>query len=303
MAKRAAVFSCLGIGDGLIALVLSNNLNQSGLEVTTFHPTLSALQEWFPHLPIRPFPSPEVLDGFDEVYIMYEKTPQMQAIIAASSPERTKILNPIATKNHDYPYWEVGRFEGDRTFVDNIVTFCQKQLKMPMPTKSCGIIPPQGVTPRKYPRRIVIHPMSSRPGKNWLKKRFEKVARILNEEGYEPVFVMSPDERDEWKAWKPPTFKSLNDLAAFVCESGGMIGNDSGIGHLASALGLPTVTLCRTKQIATFWRPSWSEGVVLFPPAIVPNLKGMRLRDKYWKELISTRRVLNSFKSLLKLVS
>ena len=302
MKKRAAVFSCLGIGDGLIALVLSNNLTLNGFEVTTFHPTLSALQGWFPWTRIRPFPRLEELEGFDRIFIPYEKIPQMQAVIQECTekyPEKTKIINPIATANRDYPYWEVGKFDGRLPFADNLKRFCERELKLASSTKECGIVIPEGVKPRAYPKRIIIHPTSSREGKNWLPERFDQLAEALKKRGFEPAFVMSIKERPEWGRWDPPVFSTLDDVAVFVAESGGMIGNDSGIGHLASALGLPTVTLCRSRLVGSFWRPSWSQGIVLYPPSFVPNIKGARLRDKYWKQLISVRQALAAILNLL----
>ncbi|MBS0620544.1 MAG: hypothetical protein JSS61_03690, partial [Verrucomicrobia bacterium] len=132
--KRCAVFSCMGLGDGLIALVLSNNLRLNGSVVTTFHPFLSSLQGWFPRLPIAPFPPLEKLAQFDAFFIIYEKSPWMQAIIAHCQthfPQQTKILNPIATPNRDYPYWEVGKFDGRRPFVENLYNFCKEELQFP----------------------------------------------------------------------------------------------------------------------------------------------------------------------------
>lgn len=302
MKKRAAVFSCLGIGDGLIALVLSNNLTLNGFEVTTFHPTLSSLQQWFPLTTIRPFPELRELQGFDHLFIPYEKSPQMLSIIKECSAhygEKTKIFNPIATPNTDYPYWEVGKFDGRIPFTDNLKRFCERELKLPKTTKECGIVPPVGITPRAHPKRIIIHPTSSRPGKNWLPERFDQLANQLIKRGYEPVFVVGPNERPDWERWNPPAFSTLSEVAAFVAESGGMIGNDSGIGHLASALGLPTVTLCRSRLAGNFWRPSWAPGTILYPPPFIPNLKGLRLRDRYWKELISVRRTLSALLQLL----
>src|SRR5690348_18510042 len=41
--QHCAVFSCQGMGDGLISLVLSNNLHLNGAEATTFHPFLNEL--------------------------------------------------------------------------------------------------------------------------------------------------------------------------------------------------------------------------------------------------------------------
>ncbi len=42
--------------------------------------------------------------------------------------DKTTVLNPIATPNTDYPYWEEGRFDGNQTFADNLVDFCRTLL-------------------------------------------------------------------------------------------------------------------------------------------------------------------------------
>ena len=54
---RCAVFSCKGLGDGLVSLVISHNMSINGWKVDTFHnKQLNQLQSWFPHLPISSFP-------------------------------------------------------------------------------------------------------------------------------------------------------------------------------------------------------------------------------------------------------
>lgn len=108
MIMRCGVFSCRGLGDGLIALVLSHNLKINGHRVETFHPFLSGLQEWFPSLILRPFPAVSELDTFDRFFIIYEKTEWMAKVLEfalSRYPERTVVLNPIATRNRNYPYW------------------------------------------------------------------------------------------------------------------------------------------------------------------------------------------------------
>src|SRR3990172_4612898 len=113
MIKRASVFSCLGLGDGLIALVLSNNLKLNGFEATTFHPSLSALQRWFPGLPVSSFLPACDLDRFDSLFVLFEKSPWMERVVEACLTryrERSYILNPIATSNSDYLFWEEGKF-------------------------------------------------------------------------------------------------------------------------------------------------------------------------------------------------
>jgi heptosyltransferase-3 len=302
--KRCAVFSCLGLGDGLITLVLSNNLHLNGCEVTTFHPFLENLQEWFPHLPLQSFPLLEdlgsVLQEFDCFFVIYEKSSWMQIILEYCQkvyPERTTVLNPIATANRDYLHWEQGRFDGSRSFVENLYTFCKDVLRFTVVTKSNGIEVPDHVRPRLFKNRIVFHPTSSRIGKNWTREKYLKLASELQLRGFAPSFMMTQEERQGWDVenMDAPLFSGQSEMAAFICESGYMIGNDSGIGHLASCLGLPTVTICRSEQNGKFWRPAWAPGKLITPPKWVPNLKGLRLRDQHWKKWISVNRVLHHF--------
>ena len=294
---RSAVFSCLGMGDGLIALVLSNNLHLNGSAVTTFHPFLSGLQPWFPHLPIQAFPSLDQLKEFDRFYIILEKTSWMQEVLRyclQNCREQTTVLNPIATPNCDYPYWEEGRFNGTRPFVENLYTYCKEILKFTVVTKSNGICIPETVMASKFKERVVIHPSSSREGKNWTKEKYIELSKRLKAKGYIPSLILTEQEREGWdlEGLEAPLFQELSELASYVAESGAMIGNDSGIGHLASCLGLPTLTICRSRQAAQFWRPAWAKGEVITPAPWIPNLKALRLRDQYWKKWISVSQVL-----------
>lgn len=305
MQERTAVFSCLGLGDGLIASVLSNNLHLNGASVTTFHPSLSALQSWFPHLSIQSFPLDleDQITKFDRMFIFFEKSPWMQEVIALCLKKyrrQTTILNPIATANQDYPYWEEGRFNGERTFVDNLYNFSQTILGFKVLTKSNGITPREGLVHKQNNTRVLIHPTSSREGKNWPKEKYLKLEDKLKKKGYKPQFILSKEERRNWDVdeTRAPLFESLDQIASHIYESGYLIGNDSGMGHLASCLGIPTLTICRSKLSSQFWRPAWSLGTVLYPSPWIPNLKGMRLRDHHWKKWISVDKVFTTFQTL-----
>ncbi len=299
--KKAAVFSCKGLGDGLLALVLSYNLNQNGFSACTFHNSLSELQAWFPGLSLQPFPEKLPLD-FDRYFIIYENSPWMLSILKECEsrfPDKTIILNPIATPNCDYPYWEQGRFNGRLPFAENLFLFCKNQLGFSSATKKNGIQAPASVSCRKYLSRVVIHPTSSRQGKNWSKEKYIQLGKRLKEKGFDPVFILGENEKESWESENSKTFASLSDLAHFVAESGYMIGNDSGIGHLASCLGLPTLTICRSKMAADFWRPAWSKGEIVTAPHWIPNLKGFRLRDQHWQHFVLLRTVLKKFEALI----
>jgi heptosyltransferase-3 len=305
---RCAVFCCMGLGDGLISLVLSNNLQRSGRLVTTYHPFLSGLKRWLPSLEIESFPEAQdlekTLSSFDHIFIFFEKSPAMASVIEAAhrlKRDKVTILNPIATKKTDYPFWVNGGFSGSLPFAKNLQNFCRDKLGIKDATLDCGITAPSIFTRAKYAERVVIHPTSSREGKNWGEKRFALLVTSLRRRGYIPSVILTEKEKLSFPLLSRLSAEvtTLDEMAAFIYESGYMIGNDSGIGHLASALGLPTVTIGRSKLASDFWRPSWSKGCCVHPPSWIPNFKGMRLRDKYWKRLIPVRSVAKAFFGLV----
>lgn len=296
---KAAIFPCIGLGDGLITLVLSHNLARNGWEVDTFHPFMSQMQELFPRLPLLPRPAElPLLASYDKIIILYEKTEWMLTLLQtalALYPEKTLVLNPIATPNQDYPFWEVGRFDGRVPFVDNLFHFCRNVLQLKEVVKENGICLPPTVEKGKFPQRVLLHPTSSRKGKNWSKQKFLRLSTQLKKKGLHPVFILTKEEKEEWPEVEAPHFPDLKALTHFVAESGSMIGNDSGIGHLASCLGVPTLIICRSATTADFWRPAWAKGEVIFPPHWIPNIKGLRWRDKKWQHFIPVRQVLKTF--------
>lgn len=300
---KCAVFSCQGLGDGLITLVLSNNLALAGYEVDTYHPFLQSVQEFFPHLPIFPFPKDlTLLRNYDHLFILYEKSSWMMDILQkalALFSEKTTVLNPIATPNCDYPFWEQGKFNGNLPFIENLYIFAKDQLHIKHPTKLNGLQLPKGIFPRRHEKRVILHPTSSRKGKNWSKEKFLLLSKKLKEEGFDPTFLLTEEEQKDWPEVQAPHFDELKEMICFVAESGWMIGNDSGIGHLASCLGLPTLTICRNQLTANFWRPAWSLGKVIVPPPFIPNIKGLRWRDKKWQLFIPVRKVLKTFEEMV----
>jgi heptosyltransferase III len=299
---RTAVFSCRGLGDGMITLTLSTNLAEHGEEVVTFHPFFHQLKEWFPQADLRPHPETfEGLQGFDRFIFFYETSMKMLGMIRfceENFPDRTFVLNPIATTRHDIPYWEVGRFDGAQPLVHNILKFCKEELGLERASLNNGIQPLSHLTFRKEEKRVIIHPLSSGDWKNWSKSKFIHLAHELKLCGFDPVFLIAPYERAGWEEVEAPLFSTLSDMVSFVYESGYLIGNDSGVGHLASSLGIPTVTICRNIRVGTFWRPVWSMGELVAPPRLIPNPKGLRLRDRHWKKWITTTQVLKAFHRL-----
>lgn len=83
--------------------------------------------------------------------------------------------------------------------------------------------------------RIVLHPYSGSAKKNWPLANFHAVAQHLEN----VTWTCGPDEALE----NAERFDNLADLARWLSGARLYIGNDSGITHLAAAVGAPTLAL------------------------------------------------------------
>ena len=312
--RKCAVFSARGLGDGLVALMLSHNLHQNGFDPITYHGNqLSDLQSWFPHLPILPPPSPKdvssLLSAYEKIFLSFDGNSEVMLQVIRQGkkecPEKIYVMNPSPSKKENDPSsYDDLTFIPSLNMVDNIDRFCSQKLSLPKSTKSPGIVLPFDLDLRKEKKRIVIHPTCGRKGRSWPEEKFVKLALHFQKQGWSPVFVMNEKEGFAWpqllhREVPVHLFSNFQDLARFVGESGYLIGNDSGVGHLASALGLPTVTICRHYRIAQLWRPGWGLNEVVFPFRCIPNVHALRLRDLHWKKFVSVKKVAKAFATIL----
>lgn len=309
---KGAVISRDGLGDGLVALILAHNLHLNGWNVTMYQKGIcDQLQSWLGHIQLKNGYSieniDEMLKSYDRIFIFYcEKDPFTHQIIKRGKEiDRMKVtvINPCFSRNiGNQPYYEDCLFSPSLSIVDNMERFCKNVLQLSKTTKHNGIVPDNSLVHKKNSKRVCMHATSSRVGKNWPIEKFVQVARKMKKDGYDPVFIMTDEEKKQFpfleKEFSCPSFANLIELGSFLYESGYFIGNDSGVGHLASCLNIPTITLTRGKRISKLWRPSWAKGKVLYPSSWIPNISGLRLRDKYWKNFVTVKKVLNSFYQL-----
>jgi ADP-heptose:LPS heptosyltransferase len=89
---------------------------------------------------------------------------------------------------------------------------------------------PAANLPARRGRRIVLHVGAGQPVRQWPRERFAAIAERLARAGWEPVLT---DDRGE----------DLDALLALLAGADRFIGNDSGPGHLAALLGVPTFTV------------------------------------------------------------
>jgi heptosyltransferase-3 len=108
--------------------------------------------------------------------------------------------------------------------------------------------------------KIFIHPGSGSIRKRWPLTRFFKLADILEKKKLRPQFICGPAEQDladeiEKQNHQIHSLRRLTDLADLLESAGGYIGNDSGVSHLASFLGLPSVVIFGPTDPLR-WKPS-----------------------------------------------
>ncbi len=308
MGPKAAVFCHNGLGDGIVSLVLPNNLQLNGWTVDTYQNTLVDMQSWFPQLPLLKYPEPEavhnILSNYDWFFVFQNDTsPFVQKLIQEGKrrfPEQVKVIYIYPSKHIvNEPYYSDAQIDPSLPVAENMRLFCERLLHLPKITKSNGMLPPAELVYKKHTKRIVIHPTSSREGKNWPRDKYVKLALHLRNQGYEPMFIADPD----WsvQGLESKLFPDLEKLATYLYESSYLIGNDSGLGHLASSLGIPTLTLSRRKTLANLWAPSFHANIVVTPSSWIPNIRGFRLRDRHWKKFISVNKVCRGFQKLAKI--
>jgi len=94
---------------------------------------------------------------------------------------------------------------------------------------------------------IAIHPFSGSPRKNWPLDRYQELARQMDC----PVqWCAGPEEQLEGAV----RILDLYDLACWLATARLYIGNDSGITHLAAAVGVPVVAIFGPTDPAV-WAP------------------------------------------------
>jgi predicted lipopolysaccharide heptosyltransferase III len=107
----------------------------------------------------------------------------------------------------------------------------------------------------------LIHPAAAFATKQWAVENFARVAEFLAERGFAPVAIAAPNEkelleklRSEVKAKIVTLDLSLPEVTALAEQSQLFVGNDSGIAHIAAAVGTPAVVIFGSSNIA-HWRP------------------------------------------------
>ncbi|MFF0490292.1 glycosyltransferase family 9 protein [Nocardia sp. NPDC004068] len=142
----------------------------------------------------------------------------------------------------DGPEWAYGTHE--------VTRWC-RLLEFAGITSSPGALGIPAPPETEYDGRILVHPGASTAACRWPADRFATVAAALRRAGHRVLITGSADEYDLARevahhAGLPETAVTagrytLRELAAAVAGAALVISGDTGIGHLATALGTPSV--------------------------------------------------------------
>jgi heptosyltransferase-2/heptosyltransferase-3 len=111
----------------------------------------------------------------------------------------------------------------------------------------------------------LVHPAAAFETKTWAAENFARVVEHLAARGLAVVAVAAPGEAsviDEVRARSASplagfTDLTLPELTALAARSTVFVGNDSGVAHVAAAVGAPQVVVFGSSNVA-HWSP-WSE--------------------------------------------
>ena len=136
-------------------------------------------------------------------------------------------------------------------------------------------------SPGSSPKQLVLHPGSGSARKNWPELRWaELLQQLLGATRFDLLLVGGEVEGERLQHLATDASRGrirlarnlpLPELAAVLAGSRGFIGHDSGISHLAAAVGLPCVVLWGDTSDAV-WRPPGEKVIVLKHPGGLAQL-------------------------------
>ncbi len=143
-------------------------------------------------------------------------------------------------------------------------------------------------------RILVIHPGSGGKRKRWAPEGFIQVCHWWRQHKKSEVLILlGPAEDDEVERWRQvgevESTLSLWQVAALLSHAGLYLGNDSGVSHLAGAVGTRGVVLfgpTRPQQ----WRPLGGSLTVIYNTSYreaTPDVPGISLTEVPFEAVVS----------------
>jgi ADP-heptose:LPS heptosyltransferase len=197
-----------------------------------------------PAVPLAPLP--RALHGPDLAVNLHGRGPESHRVLAELNPGRTiAFANP--GEGVTGPRWRADEHE--------VARWCRllSESGVPADPSRLGIRAPPVAVPDLVRGATVVHPGAASASRRWPAERFAAVARAERAAGRTVVVTGGRDEiplarRVATGGGLPGAAvlagrTCLLELAAVVAAAGRVVCGDTGVSHLATALGTPSVTL------------------------------------------------------------
>ena len=243
---RVVVLRALGLGDLLTAVPALRGLRQAhpGAHVSLAMPAplgdlallSGAVDEVVDTAPLAPLAAH--LHRADLAVNLHGRGPQSTALLAATSPRRLVAYGVTSA-------WRADEHE--------VARWCRlvAEAGAPADPRALALPPPQ--TPPPVPGAVLVHPGAALPSRLWPVDRWATVVRGLVGRGAPVVLTGSAVERD--RALRVAELSGLPEeavlagrtrpleLAGLVESARLLVSVDTGVAHLATAYGTPSVVL------------------------------------------------------------
>lgn len=178
------------------------------------------------------------------------------------------------------------------------------------PPLACQDWPNQRVNITQTEAVIAVHPGSGGAWKCWLAECFARLIEQLQASGRRLVLVQGPADSaavegviTACRTEPPPTLSGLDieDLAAFLSSCACYVGNDSGVTHLAAAVGTPTVALFGPTD-PTVWGPRGAKVKVIYSHQLCSPCnreKATACQPRVCLESITVQQVISTIEEVL----
>ncbi|MEU2614788.1 glycosyltransferase family 9 protein, partial [Micromonospora sp. NPDC007271] len=176
---------------------------------------------------------------------LHGRGPQSHRMLAGIGPGRLLAFANPEAGHHDGPPWRADEHEVDR--------WCRLLAWYGIPADRTDLAlrrPGPGALPGGV---SIVHPGAKGAERRWPPARFAAVARELTARGHRVVVTGSPGERGiaeevAGAAGLPSAAvlagrTGLGELAALIAHARLLVSGDTGVGHLATAYGTPSVLL------------------------------------------------------------
>lgn len=295
--KKIAIICANGMGDLILMSLLAYNA-QLKHSVSIFHISSDRYKTLFPQYELL---HPDSYKSKDFDLTIVQNDHGELCCLLQDLREKDPSIIFLLPKKSSFQRKGDFLFNNNISFIENLKIISKELFGICIHSSGISI---DDLELKKNPNRVLIHPTTQNKNKTWPIKKFKKLYDYLLEKGYEPYFIMSQEEKKglDLQGYSHLPTPSILELAKQIAQSGYFIGCDSGPGHLASSLNVPTLTISFNHNNSLLWKPAFFFNITITPKLRLDFLSTnkSKIYNFIMHHLIPTYRVKKNFMKLVK---